>query len=102
MSGVAVGLNKGHTVTKREVTRQARKRGQASLKTKNVRSLIREVAGFSPYEKRLLDMIKVYGSGADKKLYKTAKKRLGTHKRAIAKREEMKEVNMRMKAAAAQ
>jgi len=99
-TGMAVGKNKGHIVTKRDVsgTRPARaKAGKTSLKTKNVRSLIREVAGLAPYEKRLLDMIKVMGSAADKKLYKVAKKRLGTHKRAMKKRDEIKEYHTAMR-----
>lgn len=94
-TGIAVGKNKGHITTRRDVSdsRIARRQGtqSASIKTKNVRSLIREVAGLSPYEKRLVDMIKVMGSAADKRVYKIAKKRLGTHKRALKKREEMKE-----------
>ena len=101
-SGIAVGKNKGHIVTKRDVssTQQARKKSQkTSVKTKNVRALIREVAGLAPYEKRLLDMIKVMGSAADKRLYKLAKKRLGTHKRALKKRDEIKDYHTALRTA---
>lgn len=102
-TGLALGKNKGHIVTKRDVsgTRVARKKSEkTSLKTKNVRALIREVAGLAPYEKRLLDMIKVMGSAADKRLYKVAKKRLGTHKRAMRKRDEMKAYNTALRSKA--
>ncbi len=32
--------------------------------------------GMSPYEKRLLDMLKVSGASADKRMYKFAKRRV--------------------------
>jgi len=63
-----------------------------------VRELIREVAGLSPYERRILDMIKTGGSAADKRIYKFAKRRLGSHKRAVVKREDIKEVNAQQRA----
>eukprot|EP00341_Mesodinium_pulex_P007640 CAMPEP_0116889604 /NCGR_PEP_ID=MMETSP0467-20121206/143_1 /TAXON_ID=283647 /ORGANISM="Mesodinium pulex, Strain SPMC105" /LENGTH=67 /DNA_ID=CAMNT_0004556531 /DNA_START=158 /DNA_END=361 /DNA_ORIENTATION=- len=56
-----------------------------------VRELVGEVLGMSPYEKRLLDMLKTGGVGAEKRMYKFAKRRLGSHKRALKKREQIKD-----------
>jgi large subunit ribosomal protein L36e len=65
------------------------------------REIAREVCGLSPYERRILDMIKTGGSAADKRIYKFAKRRLGSHKRALHKREDIKAVNAAMRAKAA-
>ncbi|KAL3536821.1 hypothetical protein ACH5RR_000187 [Cinchona calisaya] len=61
-----------------------------------VRSLIREVAGFAPDEKRITELLKV---GKDKRALKVAKRKLGTHKRAKKKLEEMSNVLRKMRAA---
>eukprot|EP01031_Cornospumella_fuschlensis_P051171 gene51171-62573_t len=88
-TGIAVGLNKGYPVTKREkVARPAASKGRVSKRTKFVRELIGEVVGLSPYEKRLLDMLKTGGTSSEKRMYKFAKRRLGTHRRALKKRDQ--------------
>lgn len=51
-----------------------------------------------PYEKRILDMIKTGGASSEKRMYKYAKARLGTHKRALKKREDMKDVHAQIRA----
>ncbi|KAL4288794.1 hypothetical protein AHAS_Ahas19G0321800 [Arachis hypogaea] len=95
-SGLFVGMNKGHIVTKKELPPRPRDRkGKTSKRVHFVRNLIREVAGFAPYEKRITELLKV---GKDKRALKVAKRKLGTHKRAKKKREEMSTVLRKMRA----
>ncbi|KAH0658414.1 hypothetical protein KY289_027162 [Solanum tuberosum] len=95
-TGISVGLNKGHVVTKKELApRPSDRKGKTSKRIHFVRSLIREVAGFAPYEKRITELLKV---GKDKRALKVAKRKLGTHKRAKRKREEMSSVLRKMRA----
>ncbi|KAF5756877.1 putative ribosomal protein L36e [Helianthus annuus] len=95
-TGLFVGLNKGHVVTKKELApRPSDRKGKTSKRVHFVRNLIREVAGFAPYEKRITELLKV---GKDKRALKVAKRKLGTHKRAKKKREEMSSVLRKMRA----
>jgi len=97
-SGLAVGLNKGHVVTKRELPKRAsRRKGYLSKKVKFVRDIVREVAGLAPYERRVVELLKV---GKDKRALKVAKKKLGTHIRGKRKREELAGVLRKMAKAA--
>ncbi|CAI5446253.1 unnamed protein product [Caenorhabditis angaria] len=90
VEGLAVGLNKGHSATQLEAkTRQNRHRGVASKKTKIVRELVREITGFAPYERRVLEMLRI---SKDKRALKFLKRRIGTHLRAKRKREELQGV----------
>ncbi|EXC19148.1 60S ribosomal protein L36-2 [Morus notabilis] len=95
-TGLFVGLNKGHVVTKKELApKPSDRKGKTSKRVHFVRNLIREVAGFAPYEKRITELLKV---GKDKRALKVAKRKLGTHKRAKKKREEMANVLRKMRA----
>ncbi|KMZ67974.1 60S ribosomal protein L36 [Zostera marina] len=96
-SGLFVGLNKGHIVTRKELApRPSDRKGKTSKRILMIRSLIREVAGFAPYERRITELLKV---GKDKRALKLAKRKLGTHKRAKKKREEMSNVLRKMRSA---
>ncbi|XP_002987131.2 60S ribosomal protein L36-1 [Selaginella moellendorffii] len=93
--GIAIGLNKGHVVTKRmPAKRPIAMRGKGQKRTLFVRKLIREVVGFAPYEKRITELLKV---GKDKRALKVAKRKLGSHLRAKKKREEMSTVLRKMR-----
>ncbi|GAX80155.1 hypothetical protein CEUSTIGMA_g7593.t1 [Chlamydomonas eustigma] len=86
-TGLAVGLNKGHVVTTRTLKpRPSTRKGFLGKRVKFVRDIIREVAGMAPYEKRIVELLKI---GKDKRALKVAKRKLGTHVRGKRKREEM-------------
>merc|ERR1719282_1440889 len=101
-NGIAKGKDSGYITTKIErKERPSKRKGRCGKRTKLCREIAREVAGLSPYERRILDMIKTGGSAADKRIYKFAKRRLGSHKRALVKREDIKDLNAKMRARAA-
>ncbi|CAL52103.2 Ribosomal protein L36e [Ostreococcus tauri] len=84
---MSVGLDKGHAVTKREIApRPGSRKGRCGKRVGMIRSLIRDVAGSAPYERRLIELLK---NGRDKRALKLAKRKLGTHLRGKKKREEM-------------
>ncbi|OEH79125.1 60S ribosomal protein L36-A [Cyclospora cayetanensis] len=97
-TGIRVGLNKGFLVTKRPTPeRPSRRKGKRTTRVQAIREIVRQVAGFAPYERRILDLIKVGTAATNKRALKFAKKRLGTHKRGKAKREELTQVAAAMK-----
>lgn len=80
MSGIAVGLKKGHIVTKRtESQRPARRKGGLGERTKFVRGVVREVVGWAPYEKRIMEILKGGGNNPGKRAWKFAKRRVSIH-----------------------
>uniref|UniRef100_A0A061RDN2 Large subunit ribosomal protein L36e n=1 Tax=Tetraselmis sp. GSL018 TaxID=582737 RepID=A0A061RDN2_9CHLO len=86
-SGIAVGIGKGHKVTSKEQrAKPSYRKGKLGKRVKFVRSVVREVCGLAPYEKRMCELLRV---GRDKRALKFAKKKLGTHLRGKRKREEM-------------
>ncbi|KZT53378.1 ribosomal protein L36e [Calocera cornea HHB12733] len=72
-----------------KVAKPSHRKGVQSEKTKFVRSVVREVAGFAPYERRVLELLR---NSKDKKARKLTKKRLGTLLRSKRKLEELTNV----------
>ncbi|VVT47159.1 60S ribosomal protein eL36 [Magnusiomyces paraingens] len=88
-SGIAIGANKGYKVTPRTPSARFNRKAQVSTKTAFVRDIISEVAGLSPYERRVIELLR---NSQEKRARKLAKKKLGTHGRAKAKVEKMNQV----------
>jgi len=96
---MAVGLNKGHKVTPNvQKLRPSRRKGTASKKSKLIRDIVRDVVGYAPYEKRIMELLRI---AKDKRALKFAKKRLGAHVRGKRKREEIQGAIQKQRKAAA-
>jgi large subunit ribosomal protein L36e len=91
-------LTKGHAVTKlAKVAKPSYRKGRLSKRTALVRSVVREVTGFAPYERKVLELLQAGSTKDEKKALKLAKKRLGTHKRGLKKREFMRDVMQKLR-----
>ena len=84
-----VGLNKGFVVTK--IARNGKKQTykNASNKNKEIRSLITSVAGLSPLEKRSLELFRSGVSQVEKRAFRLLRKRYGTRRRALKKKDQL-------------
>merc|ERR1739847_51220 len=91
VSAMVVGPNKGHKVTKLAGHKgtQSRNKGMKTKKSAFVHDVIREVVGYTAYERRCIELLRI---SKDKRALKFCKKRLGSHVAAKRKREEMQNV----------
>ncbi|KAJ2779499.1 ribosomal protein L36 [Coemansia javaensis] len=90
-SGIATGYRSGHVTTRHELKARAAS-AKGNNKSKHnvfVRELIREVVGFAPYERRIMELLK---NSRDKRARKLGKKRLGTLRRSKRKVDELTDV----------
>ncbi|XP_052028273.1 60S ribosomal protein L36-like [Apodemus sylvaticus] len=96
---MAVGLNKGHKVTKTtSKPRHSQRCGRLTKHTKFMSGMIREVCSFTPYERCVMELLTV---SKDKRAIRFIKKRVGTHIRVKRKWEELSNVLAAMRKAAA-
>ena len=85
-SDMHVGINHGHKVTKAPTAwknRPALRKGHLSKRCAFIREVIMEVAGHSPLEKKMLEMIRTGVASKEKRAGKLARAKLGTHRRAM-------------------
>ncbi|KDE02275.1 50S ribosomal protein L36e [Microbotryum lychnidis-dioicae p1A1 Lamole] len=86
-SNLPWGINKGHPTTIiPKAPKPSNRKGKQSNRQAFVKSIVREVAGFAPYERRVMELIR---NSKDKKARKLTKKRLGTLRRAKRKVDEL-------------
>ena len=94
-SGVFVGLNHGFIVTKVQGATDAQKHQKSHRKGKlhprvaAVRAVVNEISGLAPYERKMLEMIRTGVQKKEKLAVKLARKRLGSQRRANAKRDQL-------------
>ena len=87
-TGIFVGLNRGHVVTKPKTDAEAFKKeksgrkGRLHPRVKAVREIIQEVCGLQPFQKKMIEMLRTGVQIKEKKAVKLARARVGQHKRA--------------------
>jgi Ribosomal protein L36E len=69
-------LTKGHAVTKlAKAARPSYRKGRLSKRTALVRSVIREVTGFAPYERKIIEFLQAGSTKDEKKSFETCQKK---------------------------
>jgi large subunit ribosomal protein L36e len=95
-TGLFVGLNKGFIVNKMNKNTRKEKisyrKGALGSRVAFVREVVREIVGLNPYEKKMVELIRTGNSSKEKKAYKVAKQRLGTHRRALIKKADIEKI----------
>merc|ERR1712032_1811774 len=87
-TGIFVGINRGHIVTKPKQDPEAFKanksgrKGRIHPRVRAVREVIQEVCGLAPFQKKMIEMIRTGVAIKEKKAVKLARARVGQHKRA--------------------
>ena len=94
-TGLFVGLNHGHIVAKPKnhpdafKKSKSHRKGRLHPRVQAVRSVVSEVAGLNPYERKMLEMIKTKKPAKEKRALKIARAKLGRLGRAQAKRDQL-------------
>merc|ERR1712031_29774 len=89
IEGLSIGLNKGFATTRITRRRPSQRRSGMNVRIENITKTIKAVAGFAPYEKRVIEMYKVGNTKLDKRANRMLRKRLGSIKRSKRKSEDL-------------
>ena len=87
-TGIFVGLNKGHIVTKPKKhpdafkVNKSHRKGRLHPRVAAIREVMMEVTGLSPFQRKMMENLKTGDSTKEKKAVRLARKRTGSHKRA--------------------
>ncbi|CAO1639212.1 unnamed protein product [Sympodiomycopsis kandeliae] len=79
-TGLVWGINRGHKTERRVLpAKPSHRKGAQTQRSQVVKSVVREVAGFAPYERRAMELLR---NSKDKRTRKFLMKRVGTLRRA--------------------
>ena len=104
-TGMFVGLNKGFIVTKPAAANAAfraeksHRKGRLHPRAQAIRQVIAEICGMTPFERKMMELIKTGQVSKEKRAVKLAKRKLGSQKRANAKKEQINGLIMAQKRA---
>ena len=99
-TGLFVGLNKGFIVTKPKNgdaafrKNKSHRKGRLNNRVKNVREVVSEICGLSPFERKMCELIKTGIVSKEKRAVKLARRKLGGQKRANHKRDQITKILM--------
>ena len=68
---------------------KSHRKGRLHPRVKAIRAVIDEIAGLAPYERKMMEMIKTGNQKKEKNSVKQARRRLGSQKRALAKKDQI-------------
>ena len=93
-SGTAVGLNKGFVVTRldahdKQKAQKSHRKGKLHPRVAAVRAVVSEICGQAPYERKMIEMIRTGNQKKEKRAVILARRRLGSQRRALRKRDQM-------------
>ena len=91
VKSLAVGLHRGFIVTKPKTkhARPASRKAKTSKRVREIRKLVRNIVGLTPFEKKFYEMMKSGIEKVESRAFRLAKKRYGTRKRALNKQKEI-------------
>merc|ERR1711881_656264 len=96
-------MNKGFIVTKPKSDKRAGnnfkntksyRKGRLHPRVKAVREVISEICGLSPFERKMVELVKSGVVSKEKRAVKLARRKLGTQKRANSKRDQITKIIM--------
>ena len=97
-TGLFVGINHGHIVTKpkqhpdHRKTQLSFRKGRLHKRVEAIRSVVNEITGLAPYERKMLEMLRTGDATKEKKAVRLARRKLGQHGRGQHKRDMMSAV----------
>ena len=78
---------------------KSHRKGRLHKRVKAIREIMTEVTGLSPFQRKMMEMLKTGDAKQEKKAVRIARKRTGSHKRAQLVRDKLSKIIQAQEAA---